>query len=101
MMVRFWMLLMQKIRPFFHLKVRKLLIQDCLRNILYQNTIRGKLHVTGICEILLNQKRFTWTLHNLRDVGNIFELCFERRKVIIFVDWYNHPPKQSEETDMF
>ncbi|OGN62253.1 MAG: hypothetical protein A3F09_04385 [Chlamydiae bacterium RIFCSPHIGHO2_12_FULL_49_11] len=65
------------------------------------NTIRGKLHVTGICEILLNQKRFTGTLHNLRDVGNIFDLCFERRKVIIFVDWYNHPPKQSEETDMF
>lgn len=57
------------------------------------NSIRGILHVEGIKNILINEKRFSGIMKQKYDDGTIFNLEITKNEIELSVDWANFPPK--------
>ena len=57
------------------------------------STIIGKLHLSGVKSIQINDVFFSGRLSLKYDSGNIFDLEIKKNKVEIALIWENFPPK--------
>ncbi|MCH9611841.1 MAG: hypothetical protein S4CHLAM102_03150 [Chlamydiia bacterium] len=58
-----------------------------------ESIIRGKLHIEGITDVLVDEQKFAGALKKEYDSGNIIRLDISDNCIELVVSWHNFPPK--------
>jgi hypothetical protein len=63
--------------------------------------LKGKLHLSEISSIEVDNEPLKGTLTKFYDSGNIYDLSIKDHIITLIASWTNYPPKKREQTDLF